>query len=56
MNKEHVETGTMEPSTLKGFVEAATQLGYRVDDPHAFLKEQQRLCFEWGKRQGDIHG
>jgi hypothetical protein len=45
----------MEPATLKGFVEAATQLGYAVDDPQSFLKEQQRLCFEWGERQVDTN-
>jgi hypothetical protein len=38
VNKKHVATGHMEPATLKGFVEAAMQLGYAVDDPQSFLK------------------
>jgi hypothetical protein len=47
VNKPNVETGEMEPETLKGFVGAARILGYVVDDEHAFLKEEQVKLFEW---------
>jgi hypothetical protein len=49
VNKENLETGQMEPSSLRGFITAARQLGYPVTDEQAFLKEQQRQVFEWAK-------
>ena len=49
VNKPNLRTGTMEPETLKGFVGAARQLGYEVDDDEAFLREQQERVFEWAK-------
>jgi len=49
VNKQHVEDGGMEPSTLKGFVEAARWLGYNVTDERAFLKDQQQRVFDWAK-------
>jgi hypothetical protein len=45
VNKQHVETGKMESETLKGFIGAAEQLGYTIDDPHDFLRHQQDKCF-----------
>ena len=36
----------MEPETLKGFIGAAEELGYKVDDPDKFLRKQQEKCFE----------
>jgi hypothetical protein len=47
VNHQNVETGDMEPTTLKGFVEAARALGYAVADEKAFLREQQERVFEW---------
>jgi hypothetical protein len=49
VNKTSVATGEMDPSTLAGFVKAAKDLGYDLRDPGAFLREQQRACFAWGK-------
>lgn len=49
VNKPNVESGRMEPETLKGFVEAARALGYPVTDEEVFLREQQRLVFEWAQ-------
>lgn len=51
VNKQNVATGDMEPSTLKGFVGAAHELGLTATDHQAFLREQQRLVFEWAKSQ-----
>ena len=45
VNKQHIETGKMEPETLKGFIGAAEQLGYTIDDPQNFLHGQQDKCF-----------
>jgi hypothetical protein len=35
------------PDTLKGFIKAARDLGYRVTDDEGFLREQQARVFEW---------
>ncbi|MDQ0316825.1 hypothetical protein [Amorphus orientalis] len=51
VNHKNVENGRMEPSTLKGFCEAARWLGYPVVDEEAFLKEQQNRVFEWAATQ-----
>lgn len=50
VNQDNVATGKMEPTTLKGFVEAAKELGFAVADDEAFLVEQQRRVFDWAKR------
>jgi len=49
VNKQNVDTGDMEPETLKGFIAAARDLGIPVTDEQAFLREQQRLVFEWAE-------
>jgi hypothetical protein len=51
VNQRNVESGEMEPSTLKGFVEAARLLGHPVTDKEAFLKEQQQAVFAWATRK-----
>lgn len=52
VNKHNVETGHMEPATLKGFISAARDLGYPVSDGVTFLKEQQERVFDWAKSHG----
>lgn len=47
VNQQNLELGHMEPSTLKGFCEAARALGYVVSDQETFLKDQQNRVFEW---------
>lgn len=49
VNKENIDTGDMEPGTLKGFCEAGRALGLAVTDETAFLKEQQRRVFDWAR-------
>jgi len=51
VNKQNIETGEMEKSTLAGFIEAAKALNHEPADEQAFLKEQQQKCFEWGRNQ-----
>jgi hypothetical protein len=46
VNKQHINSGDMEPDTLKGFIGAAQELGYKIDDSNRFLREQQEKCFE----------
>lgn len=51
VNKPNLETGTLEPDSLKGFVRAAEALGYTVDDPIAFHQDQKRRCLEWARAE-----
>ena len=47
VNKQNVESGELEASSLKGFIRAAEALGYKVDDPLEFHRRQRDLCFAW---------
>jgi hypothetical protein len=47
VNQQNVAAGDMEPTTLKGFIEAARGLGYTVTDEQEFLREQQQRVFAW---------
>lgn len=47
VNQQNIATGEMEPTTLKGFVEAARGLGYAVTDEKTFVREQQERVFAW---------
>lgn len=49
VNQQNALTGRMNSATLKGFAAAAEWLGYAVDDPDTFLREQQAACFAWGR-------
>lgn len=49
VNKVNVESGRMEPDTLKGFISAAEELGYLVGDELAFLQEEQEKVFAWAR-------
>jgi hypothetical protein len=51
VNKENVQSGEMEPQTLKGFIRAAEALGYDPKDWQSFLREQQEECFAAAKRR-----
>jgi hypothetical protein len=53
VNKKHLDTGRMEPDTLKGFVNAARELGYTVTEPLRFLAEQQEKCFDWASQKAE---
>ena len=57
VNKDNVQTGKMEPTTIAGFVAAARELGYAVTDQEAFLREQQERVFEWASQtMGEASG
>lgn len=55
VNQKNVASGDMEPTTLKGFIEAAKALGYSVADEAKFLRDQQQRVFDWaaGEDQTD---
>jgi len=47
VNQKNVATGEMEPSTLRGFANAARELGYEFEDDAVFMREQQEAVFQW---------
>jgi hypothetical protein len=49
VNQQHLADGTMEPSTMQGFCDAAEELGYAVADRAAFVAAEQARVFEWAK-------
>jgi hypothetical protein len=50
VNKENLASGAMEPSTLKGFVTAAAELGCSIlPNGEEFMRRQQRAVFDWAK-------
>ena len=53
VNKQNLQNGDMEPTTLTGFVEAARFLGYTVNDKIEFLRVQQQRVFAWAA--GETH-
>jgi hypothetical protein len=46
VSQSHVADGGMDPATLEGFCKCAATLNYVVEDPEAFLKEQQAAVFK----------
>jgi hypothetical protein len=51
VNKQNVDSGRMEPETLKGFIAAARELGHMITDEEAFLREQQARVFAWARNE-----
>jgi hypothetical protein len=49
VNKPNVASGRMEPETIKGFIAAARDLGYSVTSEEDFLRQQQKLVFDWAR-------
>ncbi|MFB7145810.1 AAA family ATPase [Agrobacterium deltaense] len=56
VNKDSVETGKLEGDALSGFLAAVKKIGLPVDDPKAFLQQQQEAVFAWAKSAPDELG
>ena len=56
VNRGQVDTGALEGESLAGFPAAAQMVGLKVEDPQAFLREQQKAVFEWAKTAPDELG
>ena len=56
VNRGQVDTGALEGESLAGFLAAAQMVGLKVEDPQAFLREQQKAVFEWAKTAPDELG
>jgi hypothetical protein len=49
VNKQNLQSGDLEAESLKGFVAGARKIGIPITDEKSFLRDQQRLVFEWAK-------
>lgn len=54
VNQKNVDTGDMEPETLRGFITGARDLGITVTDEGQFLKDQQQEVFRRA-REGTLN-
>ena len=56
VDQASLETGALSDSAVKGFVGAARALGFDVQDPQAFIAEQQKAMFAWAEGAPDELG
>ena len=56
VDQANLETGRLSDSATKGFVGAAKELGFDVQDPQAFIAEQQQAMFAWAEGAPDELG
>ncbi|MER9843511.1 AAA family ATPase [Mesorhizobium australicum] len=47
VNKDNLETGQLEGESLAGFLAAVRKIAVPVNNPQAFLHDQQQAVFEW---------
>lgn len=56
VNQANLKTGTLDGTAREGFITAAKEFGFDVDDPAAFVELQQRKMFEWAPDAPDDLG
>ncbi|MDF2096604.1 AAA family ATPase [Aquibaculum arenosum] len=56
VNKTNLKTGTLDGTAREGFIAAAKEFGYEVNDPAAFVEHQQEALFEWAPNAPDNLG
>ncbi|MHC9237383.1 AAA family ATPase [Pseudooceanicola sp. 502str34] len=56
VNKGNLKTGTLDGSAREGFITAAKEFGFDVDDPAAFVERQQQAMFNWATDAPDDLG
>ena len=47
VNQGNLKTGTLDGTAREGFVTAAKEFGFDVDDPADFVEQQQKAMFDW---------
>ncbi|MGR3565010.1 MAG: AAA family ATPase [Heliomarina sp.] len=47
VNQANLKTGTLDGTAREGFITAAKEFGFEVDDPAAFVEQQQQSMFAW---------
>ena len=56
VDQANLGTGALSDSATKGFIGAARALGFDVQDPQTFIKEQQQAMFAWAEGAPDELG
>ena len=56
VNQGNLETGALDHPALQGFIKAAKEYGYDVQDPQAFIEGQQNAMFDWARTAPDDLG
>ncbi len=56
VNQRNLETGTFDYKGTQGFISAAKEYGFDVQDPQAFIEEQQNAVFDWASAAPDDLG
>jgi 5-methylcytosine-specific restriction protein B len=49
VSKGNLESGKLDGESLSGFVAGVKKLGVSIDNPQAFLEEQQQAVFAWAQ-------
>ncbi|MER8691914.1 hypothetical protein NKI77_18130 [Mesorhizobium opportunistum] len=55
VNGENVESGSLRPESLAGFVSVARELGLSVLEPDEFLRDEQQRVFRWANPVANDH-
>ena len=53
VNQQGINTGELSVNSLKGFVNGAKRLGYKITNADAFLRDCQTQSFKWANDQPD---
>ena len=53
VNKNNIESGSLKGGALKGFINAAKELGFDTVDHISFVKKQQQAIFTWALNAPD---
>jgi 5-methylcytosine-specific restriction enzyme B len=56
VNKDDLSTGNLREGSLDGFISAARAVGHTVEDPAAFVRDQQEKVFAWAPTASDNIG
>lgn len=56
VNQGNVKTGKLDGTAREGFITAAKQFGFEVDDPADFVEKQQQAMFAWAPDAPDDLG
>lgn len=56
VNQNNLKTGTLDGTAREGFITAAREFGFDVDDPAVFVKKQQDAMFAWAPDAPDDLG
>jgi 5-methylcytosine-specific restriction protein B len=49
VNREDVNTGNLQGPAREGFIAAARDVGFVIDDPETFVRDQQQKVFDWAQ-------